>query len=139
MIDSDRPRIYIGLLFCRASFLPVHKYQVRQRSIPVENRGSQQRRQSTKSNDRLCLHLIINHRSPFAVRNSTMSDDEEIDRLQVVGDFKHGSIKCVKLTNFLTYSNVDFNAGPRFVSVHCMSLFLAVLVYLAHTIHLFSD
>jgi hypothetical protein len=58
--------------------------------------------------------------------------------LQVVGDFKHGSIKCVKLTNFLTYKYVDFNAGPRFVSVHCMSLFLAGLVYLAHIIHLFS-
>lgn len=44
-----------------------------------------------------------------------MQSTDEEERLKLVGDFKHGSIKCVKLTNFLTYSYVEFNAGPRFV------------------------
>jgi len=39
--------------------------------------------------------------------------DEEAELLKVVGDYKHGSIRRVKLSNFLTYSDVEFSPGPR--------------------------
>lgn len=44
-------------------------------------------------------------------------DDDDADRLKVVGDFKCGSITCIKLKNFLTYSDAEINPGPyvRFV------------------------
>ena len=42
--------------------------------------------------------------------------EETVDHLQIVGDFKHGSIKRIKLVNFLTYAYVEFNAGPRYAS-----------------------
>lgn len=32
-----------------------------------------------------------------------------------VGDYKPGSITRVKLKNFLTYTDVDFSPGPRYV------------------------
>ena len=48
---------------------------------------------------------------------SPRSDLEQIEaesqRLKTVGDYKHGSIKRVKLTRFLTYSAVEFSPGPR--------------------------
>jgi hypothetical protein len=40
----------------------------------------------------------------------TISQEE---RLQVVGDYKHGSIKRIKLKNFLTYFDVEVTPGPR--------------------------
>lgn len=38
-------------------------------------------------------------------------DDEEFDK--IVGLHKPGSIKRVKLKNFLTYADVDIACGPR--------------------------
>jgi len=35
------------------------------------------------------------------------------ERLKEVGDYKHGSIKRIKLTHFLTYRAVEFSPGPR--------------------------
>ena len=40
-------------------------------------------------------------------------EEEEEERLRIVGDYKHGSIRRVTLKNFLTYSDVDFVPGPR--------------------------
>lgn len=40
-------------------------------------------------------------------------DEEEQERLQNVGDYKHGSIKRIKLVNFLTYTEVEFSPQPR--------------------------
>ncbi|KAG7374323.1 chromosome segretation protein [Nitzschia inconspicua] len=40
-------------------------------------------------------------------------DQEEKEWLQIVGDYKHGSIKRVKLINFLTYTEVEFSPKPR--------------------------
>jgi hypothetical protein len=37
------------------------------------------------------------------------------DLLKIVGDYKHGSIRRIKLHNFLTYSDVEFSPGPRYV------------------------
>jgi hypothetical protein len=37
-------------------------------------------------------------------------------RWKTVGDYKHGSIKRIKLTCFLTYNAVEFSPGPRCVS-----------------------
>jgi hypothetical protein len=42
-------------------------------------------------------------------------DEEAVELLKVVGDYKHGSIRRVKLSNFLTYSEVEFSPGPRYV------------------------
>ncbi len=52
--------------------------------------------------------------------SSPRSDLEQMDeatqhRLQVVGDFKHGSIKRIKLINFLTYTAVEVLPKPRYV------------------------
>jgi hypothetical protein len=49
---------------------------------------------------------------------SPRSDKEQIDEaeqewLKVVGDYKHGSIKRIKLVNFLTYTEVEFSPKPR--------------------------
>lgn len=35
------------------------------------------------------------------------------NRLKTVGDYKHGSIKRIKLSRFLTYNSVEFSPGPR--------------------------
>jgi len=35
--------------------------------------------------------------------------------LETVGDYKPGSIKRIKLKNFLTYADVEFQPGPRYV------------------------
>jgi hypothetical protein len=40
--------------------------------------------------------------------------DAEI--LETVGAYKPGSITRVKLHNFLTYQDVEFKPGPRYVS-----------------------
>lgn len=40
-------------------------------------------------------------------------EDADQEWLDTVGDFKHGSIKRIKLTRFLTYSAVEFSPGPR--------------------------
>ena len=40
-------------------------------------------------------------------------EDEIERRMRIIGDFKHGSIKRVKLHNFLTYGDVEFQLGPR--------------------------
>ena len=74
-----------------------------------------------------------------------MSSPDDQDRLKVVGDYKHGSIKCVKLTNFLTYSYVEFNAGPRFVFdkiISIQSLLSCVCVCVlprTYTMHFFLN
>ena len=34
-------------------------------------------------------------------------------RLQLIGDYKHGSIRRVKLRNFLTYFDAEVKPGPR--------------------------
>jgi hypothetical protein len=39
--------------------------------------------------------------------------EKELKTLETVGDYKHGSIKWMKLTNFLTYSAVEFSPKPR--------------------------
>mmetsp|Transcript_2900 Transcript_2900/g.5510 ORF Transcript_2900/g.5510 Transcript_2900/m.5510 type:complete len:1133 (+) Transcript_2900:146-3544(+) len=49
---------------------------------------------------------------------SPRSDNEQIEeeteeRLKTVGDYKHGSIKRIKLIKFLTYSHVEFSPQPR--------------------------
>ena len=67
-----------------------------------------------------------------------MSSPDDQDRLNVVGDYKHGSIKCVKLTNFLTYSYVEFDAGPRFVFdkiISIQSLLSCVCVCVTQDLH----
>lgn len=33
--------------------------------------------------------------------------------LQMVGEYKHGSIARIKLKDFLTYNAVEFRPGPR--------------------------
>ena len=40
-------------------------------------------------------------------------DDEDEEYLAEVGDYKPGSVQRVKLTNFLTYADVEFKPGPR--------------------------
>lgn len=47
-------------------------------------------------------------------------DDDAIAK--EVGDYKPGSITRIKLHNFLTYQDVEFKPGPRYVSlvVLCM-------------------
>lgn len=49
--------------------------------------------------------------------SSPRSDQEQIEQmasqLETVGDYKHGSIKRIKLKRFLTYSAVEFSPGPR--------------------------
>ena len=56
-----------------------------------------------------------------AVSSSPRSDQEQIEQaakawqLETVGDYKHGSIKRIKLTRFLTYAAVEFVPGPRYV------------------------
>jgi hypothetical protein len=57
--------------------------------------------------------------------SSPRSDKEQIEQeqelawqLETVGDYKHGSIKRIKLTRFLTYSAVEFSPGPRYVMIH---------------------
>jgi hypothetical protein len=47
--------------------------------------------------------------------NGGDNDDDDADRFKVVGDFKSGSITCIKLQNFLTYSHVELRPGPRYV------------------------
>ena len=55
-----------------------------------------------------------------------MSSDEEIeeevenDPLNVVGTYKHGSIRRIKLHNFLTYTDVECRPGPRYVYPLCV-------------------
>ena len=46
-----------------------------------------------------------------------MSDVEEDtdDLTMVIGEYKHGSIRRIKLHNFLTYGNVECCPGPRYV------------------------
>jgi hypothetical protein len=41
--------------------------------------------------------------------------DEEEERLQLVGDFKPGSIVRIELKNFLTHGHVVVKPGPRYV------------------------
>ena len=53
--------------------------------------------------------------------SSPRSDLEQMqealtNRLKTVGDYKHGSIKRIKLTRFLTYNSVEFSPGPRYVT-----------------------
>jgi hypothetical protein len=43
-----------------------------------------------------------------------MMDDSDLS-LKVVGLHKPGSIKRIKLHNFLTYADVEFEPGPRYV------------------------
>ena len=55
-----------------------------------------------------------------AVSSSPRSDQEQIEQakawqLETVGDYKHGSIKRIKLKRFLTYAAVEFVPGPRYV------------------------
>ena len=47
--------------------------------------------------------------------NHIEDDENENDeqQLSTVGDFKHGSIRRVKLANFLTYNSAVFLPGPR--------------------------
>ncbi|VEU43232.1 unnamed protein product [Pseudo-nitzschia multistriata] len=52
--------------------------------------------------------------------SSPRSDLEQMEeqaalarRLKTVGDYKHGSIKRIKLRKFLTYSAAEFSPGPR--------------------------
>jgi hypothetical protein len=40
--------------------------------------------------------------------------DEEQEWLQTTGDYKHGSIKRIRLVKFLTYSEVEFSPKPRY-------------------------
>jgi hypothetical protein len=59
----------------------------------------------------------------MAAVSSPRSDQEQIEQemarqLETVGDYKHGSIKRIKLTRFLTYSAVEFSPGPRCVMIH---------------------
>jgi len=42
-----------------------------------------------------------------------MEEEGVSQRMKTVGDYKHGSIKRIKLTRFLTYSAVEFCPGPR--------------------------
>jgi hypothetical protein len=35
-----------------------------------------------------------------------------------IGDYRPGSIRRVKLQNFLTHGNVEFKPGPRYVTHH---------------------
>jgi hypothetical protein len=56
----------------------------------------------------------------MAVVSPPPSDQEQTEhemarQLETVGDYKHGSIKRIKLTRFLTYSAVEFSPGPRYV------------------------
>lgn len=45
-----------------------------------------------------------------------MTQQQEVDELFAeVGDYKHGSIRRIRLTNFLTYAHVEFSPGPRYV------------------------
>ena len=55
--------------------------------------------------------------------NRTFATMEDADQewLDTVGDFKHGSIKRIKLTRFLTYSAVEFSPGPRCV-IYALSI-----------------
>lgn len=59
----------------------------------------------------------------MAAVSSPRSDQEQIEQakawqLETVGDYKHGSIKRIKLTRFLTYAAVEFVPGPRYVMIH---------------------
>lgn len=44
-----------------------------------------------------------------------MTDDNDCDREALIGGYKPGSIRRIKLKNFLTHSHVDFCPGPRYV------------------------
>lgn len=47
----------------------------------------------------------------------TSDSDSEEAYIRRVGTHKAGSITRIKLHNFLTYSDVEFRPGPRYVSV----------------------
>ena len=49
-----------------------------------------------------------------------MDTDEQ--RLQTIGDYKHGSIKRVKMHQFLTYKDVEVFPGPRLNMVRYVTL-----------------
>ena len=44
--------------------------------------------------------------------NNGISNNNDDD---VIGDYRPGSIRRVKLQNFLTHGNVEFKPGPRYV------------------------
>jgi hypothetical protein len=50
-------------------------------------------------------------------RITHMTDDEYLD---FIGNYKPGSIREIKLTNFLSYKSVVIHPGPRCVPVLCV-------------------
>ena len=46
-------------------------------------------------------------------RRTSGVPETEDEHLALVGDYRPGSIRRIKLTNFLTYEAVDFCPGPR--------------------------
>jgi hypothetical protein len=51
-----------------------------------------------------------------------------------VGDYKPGSITRVKLENFLTYNNVEFCPGPRYVGRNTLCYSTWIIASLAHCV-----
>lgn len=49
--------------------------------------------------------------------NNGISNNSDDD---VIGDYRPGSIRRVKLQNFLTHGNVEFKPGPRYVLQLCV-------------------
>lgn len=43
------------------------------------------------------------------------NNDGSSNNDDVIGDYRPGSIRRVKLQNFLTHGNVEFKPGPRYV------------------------
>lgn len=68
-----------------------------------ENRGQIGRRAAMVAVRRVSVHIKF---------EETMADAAATVE-ELVGGYKPGSIKRVKLTNFLTYENVEFCPGPR--------------------------
>ena len=52
-------------------------------------------------------------------RRDRATDD---NHTSLVGDYRPGSIRRIKLTNFLTYDAVEFCPGPRYVEVLLFSI-----------------
>ena len=44
---------------------------------------------------------------------------DELALAEKVGAYKPGSIQRIKLRNFLTYQDVEFKPGPRYVTLEC--------------------